>query len=239
VRPAETHGPVWVILASGPSQNAADIEAVRAVRAETGLRVIAINNQSFAAPWADILYSHDGSWWKTYSNPVDYPDESRIIRAWPGERLCWDDFGIPYGARPVPRERSDDGLGLTGVRSGCNSGYQAMNLAFLRGARLIIGTGFDMQWTGGKRHNHADHPAPMGNFSAGMPALCRRKFATIAGPLRKHGVRVINASRETALDCFERLPLSDALDIAAQFAREFTLPNPAPPATPPAPRGLS
>jgi len=230
--------PAWIILASGPSQNAEDIETVRLARAEllgAGLRVLAINNQGFAAPWADVWYSHDAAWWSTYTDTTKFPDHAALLRAFPGERACWDDFGIPYGARPIPREKPVDGLGLEGVRSGCNSGFQAINLAFLRGAKTIIGTGYDMQHTGGKRHNHADHPAPLGNFSAGMPEMCRRHMGTLAGPLRELGVRVINATRETALTCFERMSLADAINVAR--ARLTT--HPAPPVASPAHRGLS
>jgi hypothetical protein len=236
--PAVT-APAWIILASGPSQNASDIETVRSVRVEllgAGLRVLAINNQVFAAPWADVLYSHDGAWWKAYSDADQRPDHAALLRAFPGERACWDDFGIPYGARPVPKERPVDGLGLTGVRSGCNSGFQAINLAFLRGAKTIITTGYDMQHASdGRRHNHADHPAPLGNFSAGMPEMCRRHMGTIARPLRELGVRVINASRSTALTCFERMTLTDAIDVA----RARLTQHPAPPVASPALCGLS
>jgi hypothetical protein len=230
--------PAWIILASGPSQNTADIETVRQARAgllEAGLRVLAINNQIFSSPWADVLYSHDHEWWKAYSDATARPEHAALLRAFPGERACWDDFGIPYGARPVPKERPVDGLGLTGVRSGCNSGFQAINLAFLRGAKTIIVTGYDMQHTGGQRHNHADHPAPLGNFSSGMPEMCRRHMGTLARPLRDLGVRVINASRESALTCFERMPLADAIAVAHARLSQ----HPAPPVASPALCGLS
>ncbi len=120
------------------------------------------------------------------------------------------------GARRGLCERpAGEGLGRTTIRSGSNGGYQAINLVYLLGNRFgaptIVLLGYDMQHTGGRHHNHEDHPPPLGNFSVGMPELCRRRMAYLAADLKREGVRIINCSRETALTCFERMPLSKVL----------------------------
>jgi hypothetical protein len=106
-------------------------------------------------------------------------------------------------------------------------------LAYLRGASqngIVIPTGFDMQHTDGKRHDHADHPAPLHNFSAGMPGLCLEKFRVLAPQIKAAGCRVINATRQTALDCFERMELCDAL-VAARSRLSPAMPVSAHPRT--------
>ena len=205
------NGRPWIILASGPSQCAEDIEAVRRFRRDHGAVVVAINNQVFSAPWADILYSCDSSWWAHYGDQTKSPDTARVIREFAGEKLSIDMASVSHGAT-VQRKESGDGLGRTGIRTGNNSGYQAINLAWHRGARCVILTGYDMQHTGGQSHNHGDHPRPLGNFR--LPDMCRRKFDSLAFDLKNEGVRVLNATRETALRCFERLTLADALSVA-------------------------
>jgi hypothetical protein len=69
--------------------------------------------------------------------------------------------------------------------------------------------GLDCQYTGGKRHWHGDHPPGLGN------AKSLKKWPTgfkrLASHCKGQGVEVINASRETALDCFERQPLEAVL----------------------------
>lgn len=101
------------------------------------------------------------------------------------------------------------GLGLDKVHFGANSGYQAINLAYLFGAVRIVLLGFDMQMTAGKSHWHGDHPGelnrdcPVRSFAKNFPAL--------ASDLSGAGVEVINATRETALDCFPIKKLEDAL----------------------------
>lgn len=103
-------------------------------------------------------------------------------------------------------------MGIYGVRTGINSGYQAIQIAVWRGAKTIVLTGFDMQHgPNGEHHNHADHPRHMGNFNRGVPETAARKFTQLAKDVAALGVRVINATRQTALHQFERMPLADAL----------------------------
>lgn len=57
----------------------------------------------------------------------------------------------------------------------------------------------------GQKHWHADHPYGLGNAGS------VRKWPAQFAALDMGGVRVINASRATALDCFERMSLEEAL----------------------------
>lgn len=187
---------IWFCLASGPSMCREDAEAVRGHG-----RIIAIGNTGELAPFADVLYSGDGAWWREYGDRHE---------AFTGRRCALAQARLPDNVEGLPH-RDEQGLGLDCIHTGCNSGYQAINLAYLEGAETIVLVGYDMQHTGGRHHWHANHPRPLGNFNPGMPELCRPKFKPLARDLRDRGVRVINASRGTALECFERMPLADAL----------------------------
>lgn len=93
---------------------------------------------------------------------------------------------------------------------GCGSGAAAaISLAAHRGASTIILLGYDCQYTDGKRHWHGDHPRGMGN--AGSIVKWMRGFEELATALEKAGVRVLNATRETALTCWPRTSLYEAL----------------------------
>lgn len=107
------------------------------------------------------------------------------------------------------RGEHKDGLGLDCIRYGGNSGYQAINLAFLFGAKRIILLGYDMQKTDGKSHWHGDHPGSLRKESA--LASWVQRFDSLASDLKYYGVEVLNASRETALKCFERVDI-DSID---------------------------
>lgn len=76
-------------------------------------------------------------------------------------------------------------------------------------ATRIILVGYDSQKTDGKAHHHGDHPRTLGN--AGSVAKWPPMFRHLASDMNKLGVTVINASRTTALNVFERQPLEIAL----------------------------
>lgn len=95
-----------------------------------------------------------------------------------------------------------------GLRNGRNGGYQAIGLAYHYGASRIVLLGYDMQAQKG-RPSHW-----FGEHAHGMRSpydLMRLAFPSIAAPLQAAGVTVLNASRETALTCFPRVSLSEAL----------------------------
>lgn len=85
-----------------------------------------------------------------------------------------------------------------------NSGAQAINLAYLRGATRIVLVGYDMGWTGGKAHWFGDHPQGLTN---GRHQSYVPNFDRLAQDLRAEGVEVINCSRSTNLHQFQRSTL--------------------------------
>ena len=116
---------------------------------------------------------------------------------------------LKYGLNKIEGMRGE-GLGKDKVHYGANSGYQAINLAYLFGAKKIILLGFDMKRGENKKaHWHADHP---GILNKDVPVKTWIKnFIRLAEDLKVEGVEVINATRDTALECFNKLNLEDAL----------------------------
>ena len=104
-----------------------------------------------------------------------------------------------------------EGLSVTvgRVHTGGNSGYQALGLAYQLGASYVVLLGFDMQASGTKIHWHGDHPACLGN--SGPYDVWAARFVQMAVDLIRVGVRVVNATRSTALEAFEKVSLDAAL----------------------------
>lgn len=165
------------------------------------------------------MYACDARWWRVYgyeatikctgelwaSCEIGASDMGAQTFAWSGvqkrvrAQLHWIDVVDEPGLSLHPKR----------IHAGKNSGYQAIGLAFLWGAAKIVLLGFDMQKTGGKTHHHGDH-------EGGLPNLGTLKdwvglMPALAQDLRREGVECINASRETALACFERMSIEDAL----------------------------
>ncbi|MBV2180773.1 MAG: hypothetical protein KUL86_06000 [Castellaniella sp.] len=173
-----------VCIASGPSLTADDCALVKA----SGHLAIAVNNSYLLAPFADVLYAGDRAWWAQYG---------KAARAIMGE--CWT-------ASPDAVERF--GIHRFEARDFENSGFQAIELAVLeKKADRVILLGYDMQHTGGKRHWHEDHPGQMENADA--VADWPGRFVGLSA--RFAHVDFVNCTRETALTCFRRMELRDAL----------------------------
>ncbi len=114
-----------------------------------------------------------------------------------------------YGLHRVDAT-SGKGLGRDKLHYGANSGYQAVNLAYLFGAKKIILLGFDMKCgEGGKTHWHGDHPGVLNQVLPLREFL--KNFPVLAKDLAAEGVEVVNATRDTALECFRKVNLEDAL----------------------------
>jgi len=119
-----------------------------------------------------------------------------------------------FGCRRVDTE-ARTGLGRRGVATGGNSGYQAVNLAYLLGASRVVLIGFDMQGAGpGRNHFHPDHNAGgrhnLTNPTESLYRQWRRRFSEIHEALAEEGVALVNASRETALT-IPRVDLEDEI----------------------------
>lgn len=193
-------GETVVCVASGPSLRREDVEAARGKA-----RVIVINREFETAPWADALYAADYRFWQTY-----IADIRRVFR---GELWTVDARGAHQYKLNLVQRGTREGLAKEAntVNTGGNSGFQAINLAAQWGAARIVLLGYDMQRTDGKEHHYGKHEGRLPNgvgFKLWIPC-----FGPLMRDLRKVGVEVWNATRETAIpeDVIPRRMISEAL----------------------------
>ena len=130
----------------------------------------------------------DQSWWKMYADDVQ-----RIFK---GERFSNNVQDVRYRVKQMP---DIDGF--------ANSGAALIAMLIKNKVNRVILLGYDCQKTDGKAHWHGDHPKGLGN-AKGMDKWHDR-FAKL---IKLEGeTKIINASRATALDMFERMDLENAL----------------------------
>ena len=123
----------------------------------------------------------------------------------------WRDFkGMRFTLNEQARDEFDcifcptecrKGLGFVGLSTGGNSGHQAVNLAFLLGAKRIWLLGFDMG-AASSSHNHffGNHKGrDLTNPNKSLYRDWRKKFDEMAAALAKQNVELLNLSRKTAL----------------------------------------
>lgn len=210
-----------LIVAGGPSLRQSDIEALRpAVR-----RTVVINNSHELAPWADTIYAADWQWWECYGERVTIADRWTL---WPTLHGVNEALSIKqaevirrFGLNAIDSENGK-GLGRKRVHWGGHSGYQAINLAYLFGARTILLLGYDMQMVDSRTHWHGDHPTGMKTVNPQALRTWAERMKPLEYQLRRAGVSVVNASRSTALtfqrksveECVQWLVKSDGCEAA-------------------------
>lgn len=193
-------GSTVVCLCPGPSLTAADV-AFACGRAKT----IAVNRAVEVAPAADVLYSSDqyfvracNGWQGRGGLKFVMEQDAKAVKHF-----------APWPDLVVLRNTGEQGLESQphGLRTGQNSGYAAINLAVHLGATTIVLLGYDMA-VGPKGQRYFDGT---GRQQDAQYAIFRRHFDTLVQPLTAAGIAVVNASRQTALTAFRRLPLEEAL----------------------------
>lgn len=197
-----------VLLASGPSLTAEDVELVRAWRARTAEGVVLVTNLTFRiAPWADHLYALDGLWWREYGQDARATFKGRM---WTPCVAATEMFG----ATLVTMRKRARGLSRNrGVMYGCNSGRHLIDLAYQLGARRLVLLGYDMMpSSAGREHWH--EPYPDGVQMKPAYKGWAREFVQVAIDLKNLGTNVVNASRRTALSAF-RVARLDETFVAA------------------------
>lgn len=209
---------IAICIASGPSLTREQIETTRRARQQDRARVIAINDNYLVAPFADVHYYADIKWRLWH--------EAGLARAWPWCSFTAEEVKrafagfagqrctltcTPAGPDEYQLRNSlPDGLSLDphGIATGFNTGHQALNIAALSGAEQILLLGYDGAPTDGRKHAFGEHP----DRSVVPYPFMLAEMKKAAQAIEQLGVRVINCSLQSAIDCFEKMPLDVALD---------------------------
>lgn len=200
-----------VLLGGGPSLTPQQVAQVREAH---GVRCIAINNSYLLAPWADICYFADSTWWLTHRAKQDFINFAGEKCSIQDSMLKIDDDAVHIlKNRDYPSHGSGLSLDPQMIVTGKNSAYQALNLAVLAGAKTIILLGVDGRPAkDGRSHWHEGHPRPT---PLAAYEEYRRAFSAAENEITAAGVRVINASPGSVIDSFEKMDIAEALNVVA------------------------
>ena len=174
-------GETCFVVASGPSLTQNDVNLIK------GRRTIVTNTTFRMVPTADALFFHDVKWYNTYR------DE---LKTFGGYKVT------------ISTATGNDVIRLRKTAFG-NSGTGAIALAIHCGCKKIILLGADGQHTNKKAHWHGDHPKPLGNARSWRKWA--KQYEKVAELAKNSGVLVLNASKNTIIDCFQKVKLEDCL----------------------------
>lgn len=154
------------------------------------------------APWADALYACDQNWWELRGPTKGQFKGLRFIGkgTWKGCTSCNVSAGDNYLR-----------LGGNRLGAGGNSGFQALNLALVAGGKKIILTGYDMKLTE-RTHWHGDHESDLNNPTKEFLRSCAVIMNQQASIIKSREVEVINATLDSAIEAYPKIPLREALN---------------------------
>jgi len=202
-----------VCIASGPSVNAELVQQLLTFKGN----IIAVNDAYTLCGFADVLYGCDFKWWKAH-NGVPSFNGLKIGMDTTGARMPavkYIKMAVDCTGHELRKGLSDNPEALA---TGGNSGYQAINLAVLMGAKRILLLGYDCKKApDGKRHFFGKHPPDLeieSNYKFFIESFC-----SLPQELEWAGVEVINCNTDSAIECFKKMTLKEALKHVAKNKR--------------------
>ena len=202
--------PIWqdmaaIVAATGPSLTEDVAERCRRAHEAGTHAVIAVSDAWRLMPWADALYSCDGRWWDLHK-----PDFAG--KRWSSHHMPDNDKRAAAERHGLNLVRGQGGKGFSfdpeRIFYGSNSGFQAVNLALLFGARRLVLAGFDMRVVAGRSHFFGEHPPGLRRTSNHQNFIRAFEVAAASLPV---GIEILNATPESALKCFPGIDLDQAL----------------------------
>jgi len=185
------------ILGGGPSVAAVSVSGLQ------GRRVIAVNQSHKIAPFAEVCFFADCSWWHRFGE--------RELLGFSGLKVttCIKLLGVK-GVKVCRKQTSPAGLVFGGGALSWNrsSGACAINLAVALGAKRIVLLGFDMRDVGERAHWHDDY-APIQQKVLRLVGRARKveapyskfliSFAAIARDAERRRIEIVNATPGSAI----------------------------------------
>lgn len=217
----EWEGVTVVVIGGGLSLTLEQVAKVRATHEAGKVRCIAVNDAYLWADFAGVLYAADSQWWAWQAAGLPKPllglsgaQVRERYRSFAGERCSIEHSGdnIMDDVVHILRNRRSPGnvqglsldQGALATAAGKNSGFQAINLSILAGAKRVVLLGID----GRPGHFHGGHPRPTPeHFYDAM----RKAFSAAENAILDAGVSVVNCSPGSAVDSFPKMKLEEAL----------------------------
>jgi len=194
---------LWIVAAPGPSLTPELAEQTH------GYNVVAVNDSYRLLPHATVLYAADADWWRVHGGVPNFHGEK--LTTWGKDTKS---VASQFRLNAIESARFEKGFSFKpGLihRGQNNSGFQAVNVALLRGANPVVMIGFDMHGT----HFFGEHEPPLRRWDRQRQARNYARWIegfNKAKDLLPPHIRIINATPGSALKCFPIMTLQEALN---------------------------
>ena len=207
VQPPRWHDRPVIIVGTGPSLKGFDFERLR------GLGwILACKESMFSLPFADAIFGLDIPWMRQrHDYLAERVKSCEVYLAVPHQRLLH--FRNIPGVQYLRRLRTSNTFIMdpTAVEAGGNSGFGAINLAVIKGARKIFLFGFDYS-AGHFNQERYDERDAWGNGYMNYFPRWATHFDETVDQLNRLRVEIVNASPDSNVKAYERTTHDDAID---------------------------
>jgi len=173
-------------IASGPSLTASDCELVK----QSGITTVAVNNSWQMAKFCNYIYAGDSKWWVVNYDKIDIPAEK-----WTCSDKAANRFRLHYHI----------------AAGSYNSGMRAIQFGMFKGFKSIALLGYDCSLKNGV-HWHGLHTEPiLRNPTLEKVEKWHEQFKRVSDMAKKQGIKIVNCSGYTEVECFDRKILEDVI----------------------------
>lgn len=190
---------IWVCIASGPSLTDEDIDYCRL----QGWNLATCNLSFRRVPDAKVFYASDTRWWDRYEREAleTLRKDCKLFTNCRKSAKHIDRLIKPECARQGAWPTRKGEVTPSGM-----SGHLLIQAVSWEDPTIIALLGYDHQHTDGLAHSHEDYPKEWPNAAGLDQDKTKMYFENTA---KEATVPIINATRETALTCFERVKLEE------------------------------
>lgn len=196
--PRKYEGQNFVLCATGPSLTPEVVETLREFKDK--FVIFGVNDAYKIIDFLDEHYACDERWWRAWGE--DFRAKYPTLSAWTQS----ESSAKLYNLQHIPgRHTQGFSPNPNLIHYGKNSGFQALNIAYLMGGSKFILVGYNMKVTT-KSHFFGDHPAGMNKNSPYITFI--KEFDRIQPEIKS---KIINCTTETALNVFDKKDLRETL----------------------------
>ena len=213
--PPSLTGETVVCFATGPSLTPEVVETIRPYHEAGIVKAAGLNDAYRAVDYLDVFYACDLKWWEIHTDAAFALKQPRHLMEIDAE--MWGNNTAAKLLKKYPHINIVHGHGKQGfseqrikIHWGNNSGFQLLNLVFLMGAERMVLVGYNMNTPQGKEpHFFGKHPDGLGGQNGNQYRGFVQQYQRIQGRIKK---MIVNATPDTALDCFEHVDLAEYLE---------------------------
>ena len=202
---------VAVLIATGPSLTAEQVELCRPLRYADQISVMGCNDAYRICPFLDVLYAADGKWIDCHHKKIRSAPRQPPWRGttfWTANEKASVDYPewhlVPIKVKPGLSIEMDH------IHHGNHSGYQLINLAYLMGCRTIILIGYDCR--SGGQHFFGQHEWEPLRVQSAFEKWAKG-YDSIAEQAPALGLHIFNATPNSGITAFPTVDLAAATEL--------------------------